>query len=435
MKHLIFGALLLLLLAPALEAKFNWFDPAPLAGAYNLASHPEPTTESILAGQYQPQLEHYLEDHIGFRPWLIRLRNQISFSLLGVARSSELVVGRDDVLYQPGPVNSYLGKDFLGETQIRRRLRRMRIVQDDLAQRGIPFLFMMAPNKARYQPEDLPFQLRRQKQPQSNYEVFMREMQARHINVIDFGRLFEQWKATAQHPLFPKGGTHWSDYGSTLAADTLFKRIEQMGRFDLTDFHRGPVEVSQDARGTDGDLSGPLNLVFPYRHYPMGYPRIVFNSLHAGQVRPNLLVFGDSFGAELMQFHPFFQTLFSPDSRYWGVEETIFTFSDNSTRTGENLNQLDFRQQIESRQFIMILVTEHNLVAKNFIDRIYDLYHPLTQAELARVNQLRDELVSKGSWEEQSQSDFAYRMYQQALSVFDEERESQLDQAEASQSH
>jgi hypothetical protein len=425
MKHLALCFLFFLFIAPALQAKFHWLAEPALGGAYTTAEHPELTVEGVTAGEYQSQLEHYLEDRIGFRSSLIRLRNQLSFSLLGVARSSELVIGRDNVLYQPGPVNSYLGKDFLGEAEIRHRVRRMRSVQQALAKRGIPFLFMMAPNKARYQPEDLPAYLSQQKLPYSNYEVFMRETKANNINVLDFCQLFQRWKDTTRYPLFPKGGTHWSGYGSTLAADTLFRRMEQLGSFNLSNFRReGPVQVSRDTmRSTDGDLSNPLNLLRPYQHYLMAYPRIVFDALQPGEQRPNLLVSGDSFGAALMQFNPYMQTLFSPDSRYWGVEETIFLFSDNSARTGENLNQLDFRQQIESRQFIMLLVTEHNLLYDGFINRLYDLYHPLTATDKTRIDQFKEKLTRDATWEEQIDPNFANKVYQQAYTLFNKERE------------
>ncbi|MCA8832404.1 alginate O-acetyltransferase AlgX-related protein [Hymenobacter pini] len=425
MKHFLFGCLLLLLLLPALQAKFHWLSEPTLAGAYHTSTHPDVTAEGLHEGTYQPQLELYLEDRLGFRTWLIQLRNQLSFSLFRVARSSDLVIGRNDVLYQPNPVNSYLGKDFLGEAEIRHRVRRMHTVQQDLAKRGIPFLFLMAPNKARYQAEDLPVWVRSATEPVSNYQVFMREMQANHVNVLDLGKAFQLWKDTSRYALFPKGGTHWSAYGSTLAADTLFRRMEQMGGFDLPDFRaEGAPEVSQtDMRGTDNDLSSALNLLSPYHNYVMAYPRIVFAPARAGQQRPNLLISGDSFGAALMQFNPYLQTLFSPDSRYWGVEETIFTFSDNSTRTGETLDQLDFRQQIESRNFIMMLVTDHNLVYDRFINRLYDLYHPLTDAENARVEQLKVELMKQATWEESSQPDFATRMYQKARASLEKERE------------
>ena len=396
-KRALLLVLLLLLLGPGLQAKFHWFDDGGLAGAYQISPHPTFSLDEVLAGRYQPQLERYLEDRLGFRPWLIRLRNQISFSLLGVVRSSDLVVGRDEVLFQPGVVSSYVGEDFLGDDEIRYRVRRMRAVERALAQRGIPFLFVMAPNKARFMPEALPLWTKKPQPNHSNYEGFMREMKASGLPVLDLVRVFSQWKDTCRYPLFPKGGTHWSGYGVVRAADTLFRRIEQVGHVDLIDFsQRGPLTVTKDSlRVTDSDLSGPLNLLFPYHPYAMAYARVVFEPQKPGQPRPNLLISGDSFNWGFMQFAPYLQTLFAPESRFWGVDGTIFSYAPDYARTGEQLAQLDLRQQIESRQFVLMLITEHNLVYDSFINHLYDLYYPLTEADNRRIKQLEQKILQQ----------------------------------------
>ena len=426
MKYILFLFLLSLLAAPALQAKLHWFEEQPLAGAYHTAQYPQLTFDAIVAGEYQPQIEAYLQDCLGFRPWLVRLRNQLSFSLFSVARSSELVIGKDNVLYQPSPVNSYLGKDYLGKEEISYRVRRMRVVQQELAKRGIPFLFVMAPNKARYQAEDLPAYYRNARLPHSNYEVFMLKMKQNEINVLDLGQVFQRWKSAARYPLFPKGGTHWSAYGSTLAADTLFERIEQLGGFDLINFRaEGEATVTRnEVRGTDSDLSDPLNLIMPYKHYPMAYPHIVFDFLKANQQQPNILVSGDSFGAALMQFNPYFQKLFSPDSRYWGVEETVFLFSDRVA--GESVAQLDIRQQVESRKLIMMLITEHNLVNDGFINRLYELYHPLTEADNLRIkaiskDMLRDPAIADSVWAQANKENRSFEevLFSRARGLYD----------------
>ncbi|WP_073110566.1 alginate O-acetyltransferase AlgX-related protein [Hymenobacter daecheongensis] len=421
---------MLLCLIPALQAKFHWAQEAPLYGAYTPAPNPEFSKEGVLAGTFQPALERYLEDNIGFRGWLIRLRNQLSLSLLGVARSSDLVVGQDLVLFQPSPVAAAQGKDFLGDEEVAYRVRRLRAVQEALARRGIPLLFVMAPNKARYQPETLPAAFRQSQTNRTNYTAFVREMKAQQINLLDAAHLFGLWKDTTRYPLFPKGGTHWSGYGAALVADTLFARIEQTGRFDLVNFRRhGPVVVRTDSlRFTDSDLSDPMNLVFPYRHHPTAYPTVTFDSLRAGQQRPNLLIIGDSFNWAFMQFYPYLQTLFAPESRFWGIDGTIFVYNKKYTGTGENLGQLDFRREIESRNFLLLLMTEHNLPNHTLIDRLYDLYYPLPTAAQARVAQIQQQLEANPRyqqrlWQQQYSGSHALAdsLHAQALAQYDRE--------------
>ncbi|WP_169515146.1 alginate O-acetyltransferase AlgX-related protein [Hymenobacter norwichensis] len=387
-----FAFLFLLLALPSIQAKFHLLKEEQLAGAYIQAEHPDFSLDALLDGSYQPKLEQYLEDRIGLRTWLISLRNQLSFSLWRVARSTDLVIGRNDVLFQPRVIDAYLGAEYLGDDEVRHRIRRLRIVQDDLTQRGIGFLFVMAPNKARFQPEDLPFTVARPVAGRSNYEAMVQEMKTQDINLLDCSAFFVAAKDTSRYPLFPKGGTHWSGYGITLAADTIFRRIEQIGNFNLRDFHRQPpLEVLQGGvKMTDSDLSDPLNLIIPYTPYPrMAYPQIVFDSLRADQQQPNLLLYGDSFNWGLMHFYPYFQTLFSPVSRFRSLNGVISPY----TESGEPPVPMDISQQMAERNFVLILKTEHNLMYGEFIDQLYELYHPLTEADNVRVKALEQELL------------------------------------------
>ncbi|RPD46173.1 hypothetical protein DNI29_14295 [Hymenobacter sediminis] len=404
MKHAVFALLFALLLVPALQAKFKWVTETPLDGAYTTAPRPSLTLPGLLENTVQPRLEQYLEDRLGFRTWLIRLRNQLSFSLFHVARSSDLLVGRDLVLFQPGPSKAYRGDDYLGEEEIQFQVQRMAIVQQELAKRHIPMLFVMAPNKARFQPEDLPAHYRNPENHPTNYPSFLRQLTAAGIPTLDAHALFQQWKDTSRYPLFPKGGTHWSAYGATLVADTLFRSIEQLGKFDLADFRQvgRPVILRDSLRKTDADLSGALNLIFPYRPYPAAYPTIVFDSLRAKQQRPNLLIVGDSFTWQFMQFTPYLQTLFSPDSRFWYYNKTVFLFRDDYTQEGHQPQQLNLQEEIHSRQFLLFIVTEHNLAEREFgfIDDLYHLYFPYSEADRARISQLEQQLMTSPQYEQ-----------------------------------
>lgn len=56
--------------------------------------------------------------------------------------------------------------------------------------------------------------------------------------------------------------------------------------------------------------------------------------------------------------------------------------------TGEKVGNLDPRQQLESRKFVVLLLTEHNLVENEFgfTDQVYHLYHPPTAADQTAID-------------------------------------------------
>lgn len=408
LKRLLLGLLLVLVLVPVIQARYHFSKEAGLAGAFTVAPHPELTWAGLRDNSFQPAFEQYLEDRIGFRPYLIRLRNQLSFSLFRVARSSDIVVGEHDVLFQPGPIESYLGHDLLAEDEVRFRVRRLRAVQHELGQRGVQLLFVLAPSKARFQPEDLPARLQPAPGTVTNYDRFVREMHADSVALLDLVPVFAHWKTTKPYPLFPRGGTHWSGYGSTLAADTLLRHLEHLSGVRFPRVRTlGPLRVVRAAdslRGTDNDLGWPLNLMTLREATPLAYRRLAFDPPQAGQTRPSALFIGDSFGWGLILFGPYMQREFANDTRFWYYNTTVHLPDTVYHDTGEKVGNLDLRRQLESRKFVVLLLTEHNLVENEFgfTDQVYHLYHPPTAADQTAIDQLARQMADGATWEEQT---------------------------------
>jgi len=422
-KHLLLGLLVLILVLPGIQARTQLLPEKPLVGAYTPADHPDFTWAGFLDNSYAPALERYVEDRIGFRSLLIRLRNQLSFSLFQVARSSDIVVGQHEVLFQPSPIRSYRGKDLMEPREVRFQVRQLRIVQRDFAQRGITLLYALAPNKARLQPEYLPAYLQPSAGSLTNYDQFAQQLTADSVDYLDFVSLFARWKKTKPYPLFPQAGTHWSCYGASLAADTLLRRLEAMGHFRLRTVREvGPPQLvanTDSLHGTDNDIGWSMNLLWVKpTDPPLAYRHLVFDPLQPGQVRPSLLLVGDSFGWALMQVAPYIQREFAADSRYLYYNKTVYIPDTVAHPTGQKVSDLDLKQNIESRKVIVLLLTEHNLTENNFffISSVYHLYHPYTGADWAAIDRLAQEMVSKATWDEAAAegAQFKQTMYDRA---------------------
>lgn len=378
-KRLILAALASLLLLPALQAKWP-FVPIGMLNGYNPsadAEKPALQIDNLLAGNYQPRFEAYLDNRLGFRAWLIRLRNQVDFSLFNQVHTGDVLVGQRGVLYQGGPTEAYLGRDYLGAEAITAHAQRVREVQDLLAQRGTQLLYVLAPGKPGYQPEDLPADVQAAGRGPTNYAGFAEALPKAGVHVLDAAALFQRWKPRAAYPLFPRGGTHWSGYSTTLVADTLARAIEAITHLDLPDFKTRPGEVTTtELRGTDEDIAKGLNLVITPRPYPMAYPTVTFEPLTPQQERPNTLLVGDSFTQSFYIFYPYFSNLFGDRSRFWYYNESVF-WPENTPGESHYVRELNLRQQLAGRNLLIILATEQNLSKRSFglIDQLYDLYH------------------------------------------------------------
>lgn len=406
LKRMLLGGLLLLLLLPALQAQLSWIRVAPLDGYFDKPPRAELTWQGLQQNSYQPQLEAYIQDRLGFRSWLLRLRNQLAYSLFKQTRVAVVVVGKDNVLFQPVSIEVYLGHNH-NPAEVKNRVRRLKVVQDSLLAHGTQLLLVAAPGKARILPEMLPADYAQQPRQVSNYDELVLAARKYHLNILDAAALFVRWQDTTHFPLFPRGGTHWSGYGTSLVADTLFRRVEYLTHLDLPDFaSKGYTVVTKPdlIRFTDDDLQKILNRMWEVPPYPMAYPKVVFGP-EAGKRRVNALVIGDSFAQSFYNFYPYFQKLFSPMSRYWANYEFVFWPSD--APGSHMVRDLNLREQLAGRDIVLLITTEQNFgdLGFGFIDKAYRSFCPMTAAENAIIDKRAQYLEQKTSWEEAHKDD------------------------------
>ena len=93
-KHIIFYVLILLMLLPALQQSLRLFGERPLDGDFVLAERPVLTRSSWNSMEYQQKFNSWLEQHIGFRNFFVRLQNQLDFSLYRKANAEGVVIGK-----------------------------------------------------------------------------------------------------------------------------------------------------------------------------------------------------------------------------------------------------------------------------------------------------------------------------------------------------
>lgn len=391
-KRLLFAALCLALLLPALQARFGFVETTALKGYAEPAPRAAFSPAALLNNSYQPALEKYLEDRIGFRPWMVRLRNQVAYSVFRLGRANNTVIGTDDIMFDGNAANSYLGRDFVGEAEVDRNVHRFRDVQDTLARHGTLLVFVVAPGKSHIYPEMLPAYYRTQPRTRSNYTAYTEKLAAAGVNLVDFGALFRQWKDTSAYPLMPRGGIHWSLWGRDLAVDTLFGYVRQRGRFDMPDGRITSREFSNIPRDTDNDLAKVLNLFQEPEAFRMAYPKLEFAPLRPGQRKPNLLLVGDSFAWSLIPHVP---AAFGPESRLWYYNEEVQWSGTGSTPEGRQVGALDKRAQLQGRDVVLVLFTEPNLKTfdHGFSATLYKTYHPYTAVDNARIQAIKQQML------------------------------------------
>lgn len=111
--------LLLVLAAPGLNSMFNIVQSAGLQGAIVPEKDTTFSIEAWWTGGYQHQKEKYLNDNIGLRPDLVRLNNQLDYFLFKKLHAQQVVLGKNQELFEDGYIKAYYGQDYIGTARIK----------------------------------------------------------------------------------------------------------------------------------------------------------------------------------------------------------------------------------------------------------------------------------------------------------------------------
>lgn len=370
-KKVIFAFLIIILLIPFTQDFFHLFEFSPLNGVFSKTEKPKLTLDEWSSGSFQTKYEEYLEQNIGLRNLFVRANNQLDFSLFNIAHSAGVVVGKNDFLYEEQYINSYLGRDFVGEDVLNSRLRKLKFIQDTLKQKSnIDLILILAPGKASFYPEYIPDRYNPEKKTISNYDFISKRAQILGLNILDFNKYFLNIKNTTKYPLYPKCSIHWSTYGSMIAADSIVRYIEKLRNIDMPDILWNGFEFSDTIRNTDYDIGEGMNLLWEISYPRMAYPRISFKS-DSSKTKPVVLGIGDSFYKNFY-YDDIPQNLFIQNG-FWYYNKEVENSNDGVTK---QVKQLNYREEIEKQNVIILIASETNLwrFPFGFTENAYDLY-------------------------------------------------------------
>jgi hypothetical protein len=354
LKNILFATLILLLLVPLTQQIYPWINLEPLKGAVVEPDKPVLTKESWWSGQFQQEFGAYYEYHIGLRPFLIRLRNQLYYWLYDQS-TTYVVPGENDQFFSWDYWAAYRGLDFAGADSITARVERIGLLRDQLRRSGKELLVVIAPNKVRYMPEYLPERLDELPGEETNYERYLHALKRAGIPLLDFNNRFEQAKDTVLKPLFSNTSIHWSGYGMHLAISEIIDTLEVLGQRNHINMRYADWVMKDSAISSDRDMVDLMNLLFPPSTESLAFPD--YNLDTSGTASPvKMLLVGDSFFWNFYSF-PVRHQIFASDSRFWYYNKTQMDLAGNRTP----VDSLSATRAVTDADYVIILATESNL--------------------------------------------------------------------------
>jgi hypothetical protein len=309
-----------LLVAPTVR---NLLGPPPAAASENRALAPWPKWQASAwaAADFPSRFEAFYNDHFGFRYKLIDWHNHVRVRYLGLSSSPQVCLGKEGWLYfqhEPLGNDAVTDRPFTKE-ELQRWQRMLESRRDWLAERGISYLFVVAPNKESIYPEMLPSGLRRRGHS-SRLDQLLAHLQATsRVRVLDLRGPLRT--AKAHERVYHVTDSHWNQSGAYVAYYSLVNELAQ----DFPQLQPMPrsafAESSVQLPG--GDLAKMLGMAEQFsEEHPLLIPRLPRQArqVEAGlrlenlpsYLQPTLLVRPEPDLPRAVLFHDSFAQCFTP---------------------------------------------------------------------------------------------------------------------------
>lgn len=172
------------------------------------------------------RFERYWNDSFAFRWYLIRAHS-IAKLALGVSPSPKALVGQDGYLFYAAEQSvDYFRrtKPFTGP-ELQRWREELEKRRDWLAERGIRYVIVVAPNKETIYPEFMPPALRPVRQ-ESRLDQLLADLRLRSsVDVIDLRPALKNAKLSQR--VYHKTDTHWNDAGALVASREILTWLKR----------------------------------------------------------------------------------------------------------------------------------------------------------------------------------------------------------------
>lgn len=202
----------MILLVPSLGG----FVVQPDVSVENRGLTPFPELSSISALK---DLEPYLTDRIAFRAQMIQASSYIDYFLFKKSLIPNVVIGKNGQLFYNEKnelidTNEYLlGNSQVSEEQLDAIVQVQKEIQQQMDDRGIQYLIVVAPTKQAIYPEDLPEYYKDVEGYSTPKEQILDRLRSEtSISILDLTDALLEEKAL--HPVYLKTDSHWNYFGS-----------------------------------------------------------------------------------------------------------------------------------------------------------------------------------------------------------------------------
>lgn len=187
-----------------------------------LSEFPSPKTEEgKINVEWLSQAGDYFQEHFAFRNELVTGNALLHGRLLETSTADGVIQGKNGWLYYKDSLDDYLGQDLLSDRSLFNIAHMLSMTQQALEEKGVNFLFTIAPNKNSLYGDNMPYYDKLKVSDQTNRENLESWLTTEKVAYADlYQALMEE-----DEVLYHARDSHWNNKGAALAADVLMDAL------------------------------------------------------------------------------------------------------------------------------------------------------------------------------------------------------------------
>ena len=174
------------LFIPMVQKRIKIIDEGrPLDGYFELAQDTVLTTENWFSRAYQKKKENVINERFGLRAFLVRLNNQINFSLFDETRVQNMIKGKENYLFASNFLETYSGRTFIGRKAHADSVFNSIVgLNKFLLAKNKKLIVCIAPCKESFYPEFLPDTCKEHLSKENHYNYYNKKFKESEIPYI-----------------------------------------------------------------------------------------------------------------------------------------------------------------------------------------------------------------------------------------------------------
>lgn len=372
-RYILFMAMAVLtLLMPVIFSKLDRY--FSTSGVEAVQAFPEITGRALLGGEAQAEFERYVQQNLPGKPLMVRLRNQITFSLLHTTPNINYSLNADRNLFTWGNVSYYMQyNEPVTDDYARELVGKIRQLEALANQNDIQLFVFVTPCKIRYCEEELPWVDRVMAPPrgEGSYERLIRALEDSGVNYFDGIAYIDSHRDEfdPRIPLFYRTGIHWSSYVGNMVGVAFGDYLEDKSGYNLPEV-RISARPCEEPVFPDSDAFETFNLL--QKSYDQYYEPVI-EVTDVTTDAPGLLCRGGSFMGQSLSA--------IIRSQYFGKDvymenDQIFTDSFEKLAIFHDYNEVDMKGYFKDIDLLVLEVNEPSIPSMSFGFIDYVLEHP-----------------------------------------------------------